>query len=247
MNKITQNIRKFENVGKRILITMIFAVVYLFGTYIVIPGVDPSYLTGLAQQTNGGLMALLDMFSGGAFSNASIFALGIMPYIFALFIIRLATMVVPSFRKMKKDGEGGRKKINRVVRFLTIVILAVQGFAYISNLKIQMMLAGAPLPAGWWFIALSITTMVAGSMFILWMGERITEKGIGNGFVFIIMLGIITHLPKMLFQEFGTRLNEQGGGLAMFFAEILFLLFVITGSILTTHMIAGKSPKINHI
>jgi Preprotein translocase subunit SecY len=247
MNKIIQDIPKFENFWKRILVTIGFAVVFLFGTYIVIPGVDPNFLTGLVQQTSGGLMALLDLFSGGAFSNASIFALGIIPYIFALIIVWLATIVVPSFRKMQKEGESGRRKINRVVRFVTVVILAVQGFAYVSNLKIQMMLAGSSLPSGWWYITLSITTIVAGSMFILWMCERITEKGIGNGFVFILVLGIINNLPKMVFQEFEARLNEQGGGLAMFFAEILFLLFVIAGSILTTHLIVVKSPKTNHI
>ena len=247
MNKIIQNIRKFDSFGKRILITIGFAVVYMFGTYVMLPGVDPNYLTGLSQQTSGGLMALLDMFSGGAFSNASIFALGIMPYICALFIIRLATMVVPSFRKMLKEGESGCKKIRLIVRFLTVVILAIQGFAYVSNLKIQMMLAGTSLPTGWWFIVLSVTIMVAGSMFILWIGEHITEKGVGNGIVFILVLGVVNRLPQMLFQEFGTRLNEQGGGIAMFFAELLFLLFVIAGTILTVHMIAGRNPKTNHI
>ena len=227
-----KNIWKIEDLRKRILITMGFVTVYLFGTYVVIPGVDPKDLTGLAQQTSGGLMALLDMFSGGAFSNASIFALGIMPYISASIVMQLVAIMIPSFQKMQREGESGRRKINQMTRYLTVIILVVQGFAYLTNLQMQMASIGASLPSGVWFRISSIIIMAAGSMFVLWLGERITDKGIGNGISFIIMIGIINRFPGSLAQEFTSRMNEQAGGLVMFLLEMLFLLLVIAGAIL---------------
>jgi len=227
-----KNIWKIEDLKRRILITMLFVSVYLFGTYIVIPGVDPKALTALSNQTRSGLMALLDMFSGGAFSNASIFALGIMPYISASIVMQLMAIVVPSFQKMQREGESGRRKINQMTRYLTVVILIVQGFAYLTNLQSQMAQVGAALPTGLWFRISSLTIMAAGSMFVLWLGERITDKGIGNGISFIIMIGIINRLPGALVQEFTSRVTEQAGGLVMFLVEILFLLGVIAGAIL---------------
>ena len=227
-----KNISKIEDLRKRILITLGFVTVYLFGTYVVIPGVDPKDLTGLAEQTRGGLLALLDMFSGGAFSNASIFALGIMPYISASIVMQLMAIVVPSFQKMQREGESGRRKINQYTRYLTVAILVVQGFAYLTNLEMQMMQVGATLPSGIWFRIQSIIIMAAGSMFVLWLGERITDKGIGNGISFIIMIGIINRLPQALVQEFTSRMNEQAGGLVMFLLELLFMLLVIAGAIL---------------
>ncbi|MDR2384456.1 MAG: preprotein translocase subunit SecY [Tannerella sp.] len=227
-----KNIWKIEDLRKRILITMLYVTVYLFGTYVVIPGVDPKDLTGLAKQTSSGLMALLDMFSGGAFSNASIFALGIMPYISASIVMQLVAIVIPSFQKMQREGESGRRKINQMTRYLTVIILVVQGFAYLTNLEMQMREIGASLPAGFWFRIQSIIIMAAGSMFVLWLGERITDKGIGNGISFIIMIGIINRLPQALVQEFSSRMNEQAGGLVMFLLEILFLLLVIAGAIM---------------
>ncbi|MDR2914237.1 MAG: preprotein translocase subunit SecY [Tannerella sp.] len=227
-----KNIWKIEDLRKRILITMGYVTVYLFGTYVVIPGVDPKDLTGLADQTRGGLMALLDMFSGGAFSNASIFALGIMPYISASIVMQLMAIVVPSFQKMQREGESGRRKINQITRYLTVAILVVQGFAYLTNLDMQMRQIGATLPAGIWFKISSIIIMAAGSMFVLWLGERITDKGIGNGISFIIMIGIINRLPRAIVEEFTSRMNEQAGGLVMFLLEMLFLLLVIAGAIL---------------
>ncbi|MDR2775512.1 MAG: preprotein translocase subunit SecY, partial [Tannerella sp.] len=182
-----KNIWKIEDLRKRILITLLYVTIYLFGTYVVLPGVDPKDLTGLANQTRGGLMALLDMFSGGAFSNASIFALGIMPYISASIVMQLMAIVIPSFQKMQREGESGRRKINQMTRYLTVVILIVQGFAYLTNLEMQMLQSGASLPSGLWFRLSSIIIMAAGSMFVLWLGERITDKGIGNGISFIIM------------------------------------------------------------
>jgi preprotein translocase subunit SecY len=227
-----KNIWKIEDLRKRILITLLYVTIYLFGTYVVIPGVDPKDLTGLANQTRGGLMALLDMFSGGAFSNASIFALGIMPYISASIVMQLMAIVVPSFQKMQREGESGRRKINQITRYLTVAILIVQGFAYLTNLEIQMVQSGASLPSGLWFRLSSIIIMAAGSMFVLWLGERITDKGIGNGISFIIMIGIINRLPRSIVEEFSSRTNEQAGGLVMFLLEMLFLLFVIAGAIM---------------
>ncbi|MDR0744034.1 MAG: preprotein translocase subunit SecY, partial [Tannerella sp.] len=227
-----KNIWKIEDLRKRILITLLYVTIYLFGTYVVIPGVDPKDLTGLAEQTRGGLMALLDMFSGGAFSNASIFALGIMPYISASIVMQLMAIVVPSFQKMQREGESGRRKINQMTRYLTVAILVVQGFAYLTNLEMQMMQIGASLPSGLWFRISSIIIMAAGSMFVLWLGERITDKGIGNGISFIIMIGIINRLPRSIVEEFTSRMNEQAGGLVMFLLEMLFLLLVIAGAIL---------------
>jgi preprotein translocase subunit SecY len=227
-----KNIWKIEDLRKRILITMLYVTVYLFGTYVVIPGVDPKDLTHLVTQTSGGILALLDMFSGGAFSHASIFALGIMPYISASIVMQLVAIVIPSFQKMQREGESGRRKINQMTRYLTVLILVVQGFAYLTNLEIQMKQANASLPDGFWFRIQSIIIMAAGSMFVLWLGERITDKGIGNGISFIIMIGIINRLPQALYQEFRSRIGEEAGGLVMYLLEILFLLFVIAGAIM---------------
>ena len=227
-----KNIWKIEDLRKRILITMGFVTVYLAGTYVVIPGVNPKDLTELANQTRGGLLGLLDMFSGGAFSQASIFALGIMPYISASIVMQLMAIVVPSFQKMQREGESGRRKINQYTRYLTVVILVVQGFAYLTNLESMLIQANSSLPSGVWFTISTIIIMAAGSMFVLWLGERITDKGIGNGISFIIMIGIINRLPQSLIQEFESRLKEQAGGLVMFLVEILALLFVIAGAIL---------------
>jgi preprotein translocase subunit SecY len=227
-----RNIWKIEDLRKRILITILYVTVYLLGTYIVLPGVDPKDLTGLEHQTRGGLLALLDMFSGGAFSKASIFALGIMPYISASIVMQLAAIVIPSFQKMQREGESGRRKINQMTRYLTVIILVVQGFAYLTNLEIQMRQLGSSLPSGAWFRISSIIIMAAGSMFVLWLGERITDKGIGNGISFIIMIGIINRLPQALIQEFTSRTTEQVGGLVMFLLELLFLLLVIAGAIM---------------
>jgi len=226
-----KNIWKIEDLRKRILITMGFVTIYLFGTYIVLPGVDPKALTGLANQTRGGLLALIDMFSGGAFSKASIFALGIMPYISASIVMQLVTIIIPSFQKIQREGESGRKKINQMTRYLTVAILVVQGFAFLTNLDMQMRPIGSSLPTGAWYRISSIIILAAGSMFVLWLGERITDKGIGNGISFIIMIGIINRLPEALLQEFTSRMNEQAGGLVMFLLQLLILLLIVAGAI----------------
>ena len=177
-------------------------------------------------------MSLLDMFSGGAFSNASIFALGIMPYISASIVMQLMAIAVPSFQKLQREGESGRRKINQWTRYLTVAILLFQGPTYLVNLSVQLKAAGAALPAGIWFTISSTVILAAGSMFILWLGERITDKGVGNGISFIILVGIIARLPHSLFQEFVSRTSEKTGGLVMFLFEMLFLLLVIAGAIL---------------
>ena len=228
-----KNIWSVEDLRTRILITLGFAAIYRFGSFIVLPGINPDALTALREQTNAGLMSLLNMFSGGAFSNASIFALGIMPYISASIVIQLFAFVVPYFQKMQREGESGRRKMNQYTRYLTIIILLFQAPSYLINLKMQS--AGALSSSiDWtWFMLASTVILAAGSMFILWIGERITDKGIGNGVSLIIMLGIIARLPQAFGQEVVSRFtNLTGGGLVMFLLEILLLFVVILGAIL---------------
>lgn len=227
-----KNIWKIEDLRKRLLTTLLFVLIYRFGSFVVIPGIDPSALTALQAQTSGGLLALLDMFSGGAFANASIFALGIMPYISASIVIQLLTIAVPYFQKMQREGESGRRKMNQITRYLTVAILLIQGPSYLVNLNVQMAQAGAQMPADWWFKISSTIILCAGSMFVMWLGERITDKGIGNGISFIILIGIIARLPGALVKEFASRAGDAGGGLVMFIAEIVFLLVVIGFSIM---------------
>ena len=227
-----QNIWKIEDLRQRLLTTLLFVLIYRFGSFVVLPGIDPTALTALQAQTAGGLMALLDMFSGGAFSNASIFALGIMPYISASIVIQLLTIAVPYFQKMQKEGESGRQKMNQITRYLTVAILLFQGPSYLVNLSVQMAQAGQAVAVGFnWFTISSTILLCAGSMFVMWLGERITDRGIGNGISFIILIGIIARLPAALVQEFSSRLNE-GGGLMLFILEIIILLFVFAFAIL---------------
>lgn len=226
------NIWKIEDLRNRILTTVLFVAIYRFGSFVVLPGIDPTALTALQAQTKAGLMALLDMFSGGAFSNASIFALGIMPYISASIVIQLAAIAIPKFQKLQREGESGRRKINQYTRYLTILILLLQAPAYLENLNQQMKAVGAVLPAGFFFRASSTIIVAAGSMFILWLGERITDKGITNGISFIILVGIIARLPRALVQEFISRTTDNTGGLVMFIGEIVLLLFVIAAAIM---------------
>ncbi len=228
-----KNIWHVEDLRSRLLITLAFAAMYRFGSFIVLPGINPEALTALREQTDTGLMSLLNMFSGGAFSNASIFALGIMPYISASIVIQLFAFVVPYFQKMQREGESGRRKMNQYTRYLTILILLVQAPSYLINLKVQAQ--GALNPAIDWtlFIIASTLILAAGSMFILWIGERITDKGIGNGVSIIIMLGIIARLPQAFGQEVVSRLNNlSGGGLVMFILELLLLFLVILSAIM---------------
>ena len=227
-----KNIWKIEDLRTRIFITLLFAAIYRFGSFVVLPGINPAMLDKLQSQTQGGLMSLLDMFSGGAFSNASIFALGIMPYISASIVMQLLAVAVPYFQKMQREGESGRKKISMYTRWLTVAILLFQAPSYLLNLKMQA--AGALATGISWSVFLVPATIIlaAGSMFILWLGERITDKGIGNGISLIIMLGIIARLPQAFIQEVGSRFTAiTSGGLVMFLVEIIILYAVVCASI----------------
>ncbi|GHU72668.1 protein translocase subunit SecY [Bacteroidia bacterium] len=227
-----KNIWKIEDLKNRIILTFSLILVYRFLSVITLPGIDPTALDALHAQTANGIMSLLDMFSGGAFSNASIVALGIMPYISASIVIQLLGIAVPYFQKLQREGESGRRKINQYTRYLTIIILILQAPAYLVNLNVQMRTSGAVIPGGFWFTMSSTIILAAGSMFVLWLGERITDKGVGNGISFIIMIGIIARLPQSFFQEFVARFSESSGGLIMLLLEIVALLAVIAGAIL---------------
>ena len=228
-----KNCWKVEDLRMRLLITILFVAIYRFGSFVVLPGINPANLEKLQQQTAGGLMSLLDMFSGGAFSNASIFALGIMPYISASIVMQLVAIAVPSFQKMQREGESGRKKIMQYTRYLTVAILLFQAPSYLMNLKMQS--PGALASGLSWseFVFPATVILAAGSMFILWLGERITDKGVGNGISLIIMIGIIARLPQAFIQEVGSRFTAiTGGGLVMFIAEVLILYAVVCAAIL---------------
>ena len=231
--KTIKNIWSVEDLRKRIGITLLLVIIYRFGCYVVLPGINPDELLALKNFTADGLMQLLDMFSGGAFSQASIFALGIMPYITASIVIQLLGMVLPSFQKMQREGESGRMKLNQYTRYLTVLILVLQGPADLMNLKYQVQAAGGHVELGFWTIVFMTIVLAAGSMFIMWLGERIDQKGVGNGISMIILIGIIARLPEAFIQEFTGRLmNSQGGGLVLFLVEIVILLAVTAGAVL---------------
>ncbi|MDA3891854.1 MAG: preprotein translocase subunit SecY [Salinivirgaceae bacterium] len=226
-----KNIWKIEDLKDRILNTLGLILIYRLGTRVVLPGIDPSQLAALRDQTSGGVLGLLDMFSGGAFSNASIFALGIMPYISASIVIQLLGMAVPYFQRMQREGESGRRKINQITRYLTVAILLLQAPSYLGNLQAQLPASAFAL-SGVFFNISSIAILTAGTMFVMWLGERITDKGIGNGISLIIMIGIIARLPSALWVELISRINEQGGGLVMFLVEMIALAVVVALTIL---------------
>ena len=219
------NIYKIEDLRKRILYTLGILAIYRLGSFVVIPGVDPMQLEALKQQTANGVLGLLDMFSGGAFSNASIFALGIMPYISASIVVQLLGVAVPYFQKLQKEGESGQQKINQITRYLTVVILLFQAPSYLANLHAQLP-ESAFVVKGTFFTISSVLILTAGTIFIMWLGEKITDRGIGNGISLIIMIGIIARLPFALSAEFAARLNGQGG-LVMLLIELVALLIVI--------------------
>lgn len=228
-----RNIYKIEELRQRIFYTLGIILIYRLGSYIVLPGVDPDQLVNLQQQTSTGLLGLLDMFSGGAFSNASIFALGIMPYISASIVIQLLGMAIPYFQKLQKEGESGRRKINQITRYLTVIITGFQAPAYIGNMIAQLppeavtpFSPAVTSPTTFFWVS-SIIILISGTLFVMWLGEKITDKGIGNGISLIIMIGIIARLPFALAAEFFSRMEQQGGGLVMFIIEIAILIIVI--------------------
>ncbi|MFW5753247.1 MAG: preprotein translocase subunit SecY [Marinilabiliaceae bacterium] len=225
-----RNIWKIEDLRARILTTLGFILIYRLGSFVVLPGIDPNQLANLEAQTSSGVLGLLNMFSGGAFSNASIFALGIMPYISASIVVQLLGIAVPYFQRLQREGESGRRRINQITRYLTVIILLFQAPGYIANLHGQLPDA-AFATTGWSFTVTSTIILTAGSMFVMWLGERITDKGIGNGISLLIMIGIIAQLPFALIAEFVSRL-EEGGGLVMLLIEFVILFFVFAGTIL---------------
>lgn len=231
-----QNIFKIEELKKRILNTLGLLLIYRFGSFVVIPGINPNALSSLADQVSGtGLLGLLDIFSGGAFANASIFALGVMPYISASIIMQLVGMVIPYFQRMQREGESGRRKMNQWTRYLTIIVLLLQGSAYIANLYHKLPSEAFVLgPDNFLFKVSTIVVLTAGTMFVMWLGEKITDKGLGNGISLIIMVGIIARLPQALLVEFNMRWAEAVGGMVMLVVEIviLYLVFMATISVL---------------
>lgn len=226
-----KNIAKIEDLRYRIGYTLFILLIYRLGSFIVLPGIDPSQLAALKSQTSDGVLGLLNMFSGGAFANASIFALGIMPYISASIVIQLLGIAIPYFQRLQREGESGRRKINQITRYLTVAILILQAPAYLKNLQVQLPETAFVLK-GTFFWFSSVVILTSGTMFIMWLGEKITDKGIGNGISLIIMIGIIARLPQSLLQEFINRLESVGGGLVAFLLEMVILFFVFIATIL---------------
>src|SRR5665648_1105883 len=228
-----KNIYKIEDLRARLGLTLLLLAVYRFGSFVILPGIDPNpaNFEALRSQGSDGILGLLNMFSGGAFSNASIFALGIMPYISASIVIQLLGFAVPYIQRLQKEGESGRRKINQMTRYLTVVILLFQAPAYLTNLHYQLPESAFAI-TGFMFTITSTIVLTAGSMFVMWLGERITDKGIGNGISLIIMIGIIARLPHSVFAEFISRIEQQGGGMVMFLLEFVVLTVVFMGAIL---------------
>ena len=231
-----KNIFKIEELRKRLVYTFLLILVYRFGCFVVLPGIDASMLAGLQSNTQEGLVGLLNMFSGGAFGNASIFALGVMPYISASIVIQLLGVFVPYFRKLQMEGESGRKKMNQMTRWLTILIICIQGPAYMASIHSQIPAAAfvAVNQLGWsnfMFNIVSTIILMAGSMFVMWLGERITDRGIGNGISLIIMIGIVARLPYALMAEIQEKLSTNNGGLLLLIVEIVLWFFVVVAAI----------------
>ena len=230
MNKFIstiKNIFSIEELRGRILNTLLFITFFRLGSYIVLPGVDANKL---AQKGDGGLLGLLNMFSGGAFNNASIFALGIMPYISASIAIQLLTIALPYFQKMQKDGESGRKKLNQITRVLTILVTAAQATAYLQT----TIPAEAIMVSVWSFRIFSVIILIAGTMFCMWLGEKITDKGIGNGISMLIMIGIVSRFPSAIIGEAQSR---GMSGALLFVIEMVALFFVVMGAVMVTQAV----------
>ena len=227
------NIWKIEELKNRILVTLGLLLVYRFGAQVVLPGIDAAQLANLGTQTEDGLLGLLNAFTGGAFSNASIFALGIMPYISASIVVQLMGIAIPYLQKLQKEGESGRKKINQITRWLTIAITLVQGPGYIYNLFNILPESAFVLGSSIAFVISSVIIITTGCIFSMWLGERITDKGIGNGISLLIMVGIIATLPQVFFQNIASRMNgEEGGVMIMVLIELVIWFAIILASVL---------------
>ncbi|MFA5443715.1 MAG: preprotein translocase subunit SecY [Bacteroidales bacterium] len=225
-----QNIFKIEELRKRIVYTILLLLIYRLGSFVVLPGIDPMQLSNLQAQASGGLVGLLNMFSGGAFGNASIFALGVMPYISASIVIQLLGIMIPYFQRMQREGESGRRKMNQWTRYLTILILVLQGPMYLTNLHAQLP-ESAFLLSGFSFNLFATVVLIGGTMFIMWLGERITDRGLGNGISLIIMVGIVARLPFAFVAEAGDRWSQSSGGILMLVVELIVLFFIFIASI----------------
>jgi len=227
-----KNIWRIDDLRYKLQITFWLLLVYRIGSYVTLPGIDPSLLD--AKQSDGGLLGIINMFAGGAFGRASIFALGIMPYISASIVVQLLSLALPSFQKMQKEGEDGRRKINQITRYLTIAITIVQSYGFIINLKNTSANAiiSSSIVSDFMFTFSSMIILTASTMFVMWLGERITDKGIGNGISLIIMIGIIARLPIAFWDEFNFKLSTGGGGLVIFVIELAALFAVIMVTIL---------------
>lgn len=236
MKKLVQtfrNIWTIEELRNKIIVTLALVLTYRFGTHIVLPGIDPNKIEAAANSAkSNGLLGIFDMFAGGAFSQASILALGIMPYISASIFMQLMTILVPQLQKVQKEGESGRKKINQWTRYLTVIVTLFQAGAYVAYLN-SPGYAEAILPSYkpfFWFS--TVVTLTAGTLFVMWLGERIQDKGLGNGTSIIIMVGILARLPQSIIQEFGAKGVSGGGGLLIFLIEIAVLVTIIMGLII---------------
>jgi preprotein translocase subunit SecY len=243
MKKISNILRKFkeiwsiEELRTKILNTLLFLLVYRIGTFIILPGIDSPKLAGLQGQTDGSLLSLINIFAGGAFARGAIFALGIMPYISASIVVQLMGIAVPAFQRMQKEGEDGRRKLNQITRFLTIAITIVQSIGYLYNIKetpgngdALLFVSNPDLMSPFMFMFVNVLLLTAGTIFVMWLGEKITDKGLGNGISLIIMIGIIDSLPGAIGFEFLSKL--ESGGLPMFLLQMAFWLFVIIACIL---------------
>ena len=227
-----KNIWKIEELKNRILVTLGLLLVYRFGAQVVLPGIDAGQLANLSTQTEGGLLGLLNAFTGGAFSNASVFALGIMPYISASIVVQLMGIAVPYLQKLQKEGESGRRRINQITRWLTIAITLVQGPGYIYNLFATLPSSAFLIDSNVTFVVSSVIILATGTIFAMWLGEKITDKGIGNGISLLIMVGIIARLPLAFVQEFVSRVFESNGGLIMILIELVIWFVIILGSVM---------------
>ncbi|MDV6168334.1 preprotein translocase subunit SecY [Flavobacterium sp. DG1-102-2] len=236
------NVWKIEELKNRILVTLGLLLVYRFGAHVTLPGIDATQLNKLSDQTQGGIGWLIDVFTGGAFSQASVFALGIMPYISASIVVQLMGIAVPYLQKLQKDGESGRKKINQITRWLTILITLVQGPGYIYNLYRTLPAEAFLLPStSAAFIFSSVVVLATGTIFAMWLGEKITDKGIGNGISLLILVGIIARMPQAFIQEFTSVVTENNGGPLKLLLEVVVWLVIIIACILMV-MAVRKIP-----
>lgn len=237
MNRFIQTLRNIWGITElreKLMLTAGLLLIYRLGSNVVLPGIDPSSLENLQSQASEGLVGLINAFSGGAFANASILALGIMPYISASIVIQLAGLAVPAVQKMQKEGESGRRKLNQITRYLTILIVAAQAPGYITNLIYQGVNITLPMSTFW---LASWVVIIAGTIFAMWLGERITEKGVGNGISLLIMIGIIANFPQAFFQEVATQLSPTGGGWIKFLIELVALYLVFLFAIAITQAV----------